>query len=204
MENMDPRIIKLKKSAVFIYVIALSILSSCSGNSYSPKPRGFYRILFPTKSYLKYSGTCPFTFDYPAYSTVVRDSSSDTEPCWLNIEFPQFQGKIHISYKEIGSIKMFHQLTEDARDFAYKHTVKATDIEEIPISDASNHVYGVYYDIEGNTASSAQFYLTDSNRHYFRAALYFSVEPRIDSIRPVLNFVKVDIDRMIKSFRWKN
>lgn len=36
-----------------------------------------------------------------------------------------------------------------------------------------------------------------------RGALYFNSEPRLDSIQPVLNFVKQDVDVMIKSFRWK-
>ncbi|MDF2431902.1 MAG: hypothetical protein JWP44_1533, partial [Mucilaginibacter sp.] len=34
-------------------------------------------------------------------------------------------------------------------------------------------------------------------------ALYFNNEPRLDSIQPVLTFVKKDVDVMIKSFRWK-
>jgi len=45
--------------------------------------------------------------------------------------------------------------------------------------------------------------LTDSVKNYLRGALYFNSEPRLDSIQPVLNFVKQDVDRMIKSFKWK-
>lgn len=182
----------------------LLFCSACHQSGYSPKPRGYYRIEFPQKTYLSYSASCPFSFDYPAYARVERDSSQGAEPCWLNVQYPEFQGTLNISYKQIVSVKMFHQLTEDARDFAYKHAVKATNIEEIPISFPARHVYGMYYQIDGNTASSAQFYLTDSNHHYLRAALYFNVEPRIDSIRPVLDFIKKDLDRMISSFQWKN
>jgi hypothetical protein len=36
-----------------------------------------------------------------------------------------------------------------------------------------------------------------------RGALYFNNTPRLDSIQPVLKFVKKDIDTMIKTFRWK-
>jgi gliding motility-associated lipoprotein GldD len=191
-------------SLVLIVILFYCFLSACGHSGGSPKPRGFYRLEFPEKAYRNYSATCPFSFDYPVYAQVVQDSSSDAEPCWLNMNFPQFQGILHMSYKAVANQKMFRQLTEDAHDFAYKHSVKATDIEEIPISDPANHVYGIFYQIDGNTASSAQFYLTDSGRHYLRGALYFSVEPRIDSIRPVLDFVKTDLDRMIKTFRWKN
>jgi len=48
-----------------------------------------------------------------------------------------------------------------------------------------------------------QFYLTDSTKNYLRAALYFNTQPRLDSIQPVLNFIKKDIDVMIGSFKWK-
>ncbi len=177
---------------------------SCHQNTYTPKPRGYYRIEFPVKKYIRYSASCPFSFEYPVYARVVQDSSAGTEPCWLNIDYPEFQGRVHLSYKPVTSVHMFRQLAEDARDFAYKHSVKAINIEEIPIRIPARHVYGMYYLIEGNTASSAQFYLTDSLHHYLRAALYFNVEPRIDSIRPVLDFVKADMDRMIQTFNWKN
>jgi hypothetical protein len=33
--------------------------------------------------------------------------------------------------------------------------------------------------------------------------LYFYTEPRLDSIQPVLDFVKQDVNLMIKSFRWR-
>jgi hypothetical protein len=49
-----------------------------------------------------------------------------------------------------------------------------------------------------------QFFLTDSSRHYLRGALYFNEQPRLDSIQPVLDFVKKDIDVMIRSLRWTN
>jgi len=35
-----------------ILVLALLLFASCSGNhDYAPKPRGFYRIVFPKKDY---------------------------------------------------------------------------------------------------------------------------------------------------------
>ncbi len=187
--------------ALLLSVLITPVLS-CRQNGGMPKARGFYRIELPAKKYRKYSSSCPFTFDYPVYAQMVMDSSSDAEPCWMNMEFKDFQGKLHMSYKPVSGPPMLRKLAEDAREFAYKHSIKATDIEELPISDPSRHVYGIYYKIEGNAASSLQFYLTDSSRNYLRGALYFSVEPRIDSLRPVLDFVAQDMDHMIGTFRW--
>lgn len=122
----------------------------------------------------------------------------------LNMQFPQFNGTLHLSYETITSKKVFDELVEDARKFAFKHTVKATSIDEGIIKYPDRKVYGIYYAIDGNAASSVQFYLTDSVHSYLRGALYFNSQPRLDSIQPVLNFVKKDVDVMIKSFRWKH
>jgi gliding motility-associated lipoprotein GldD len=127
----------------------------------------------------------------------------NSQPCWLNVQFAQFAGTLHLSYEDITSAKKFNELVEDAHLFASKHTIKASAIDEGSISFPDRKVYGIYYTIDGNTASNAQFFLTDSTRHYLRGALYFRTEPRIDSIQPVLDFVKKDMDVMIKTFRWK-
>lgn len=184
-------------------IIALAILTLSCNQDYSPKPKGYPRIELPEKKYTIYNGPCPFTFNYPAYARVVPDSSRDTEPCWLNVQFPQFKGTIHLSYKAIASEKMFRSLIEDAHTLAFKHTVKAEGIEESLLYNPDKKVYGLYYAIAGNTASAVQFYLTDSTRHFLRGSLYFMAEPKVDSLQPVLDFVKQDIDVMIKSFRWK-
>jgi gliding motility-associated lipoprotein GldD len=179
------------------------LISACT-EDYSPKPRGYFRIEFPKKSYVRYDSTCPYSFDYPAYAKVVPDSARGAKPCWLDVSYPSFNGRLHLSYQQITSKAIFDELVEDARTFAFKHTVKATAIDEAIISYPERKVYGTYYSIDGNTASSIQFFLTDSTKNYIRGALYFNEQPQLDSIRPVLDFVKKDIDVMIKSFKWKN
>ena len=188
---------------LYSLLVICFLLSSC-GNDYSPKPRGYFKIDLPEKKYQTYSAKCPFSFDFPVYAEVQPDSSRESKPCWMNVNYPQFNGRIHLSYQSVTSEKQFNQLIEDARTFAFKHTVKATAIDEAMISYPEKNVYGIYYSIEGNTASSLQFFLTDSTKHYLRGALYFNEQPRLDSIQPVLDFVKKDIDQMIKTFKWKN
>jgi gliding motility-associated lipoprotein GldD len=185
-------------------VAAMLLFSACGGDhDYSPKPRGFFRIEFPVKAYQQYDGGCPFTFDYPKYAVVEKDSMRGAEPCWLNVQFPQFNGTVHLSYENVTSKRVFNELVEDAHLFAFKHTIKASSIDEGAIAFPDRKVYGIYYTIDGNAASWAQFFLTDSTRHYLRGALYFRTEPRLDSIQPVLTFVKKDIDVMIKTLKWK-
>ncbi len=187
-----------------LWIPAMLLLASCSGNhDYSPKPRGYFRIVFPKKDYQAYQSACPFTFDYPKYAVIEPDHAPKAKPCWLNMQLPQFNGTLHLSYEHILSKKEFNELVEDAHKLSFKHTVKASSIDQGSISYPDRKVYGIYYTIEGNAASSVQFYLTDSTRNYIRGALYFNTEPRLDSIQPVLTFVKKDVDVMIKSFRWK-
>jgi gliding motility-associated lipoprotein GldD len=194
----------MKTLANLLLVLLLGIFAvACHQHDYAPKPRGYFRIAFPAKAYQTYTGACDYTFDYPKYAVVMPDEHRDAKPCWLNVYFPQFGGTIHLSYEKITSPQMFNALVEDAHTFAFKHTVKASSIDEGAIAYPDRRVYGIYYTIEGNAASSAQFFLTDSTSHYIRGALYFNSEPRLDSIAPVLDFVARDMKVMIKTFRWK-
>jgi gliding motility-associated lipoprotein GldD len=192
-----------KRALYFFSFFFLGLLMSC-GNEYSPKPRGFYKIDLPEKKYQSFTNDCPFTFNYPVYSSVVNDSARNAKHCWKDVVYGRFNGRIHLSYEPITSRGEFNQLTEDAHTFVFKHTVKATAIDEAVISIPEKRVYGIYYTIDGNVASPVQFFLTDSSKHYLRGALYFREQPHLDSIQPVLDFIKKDIDVMIRSFQWTN
>lgn len=181
---------------------ALLTLGACTP-PYSPKPRGYFRIEFPEKTYQTFAPGCPFTLRIPAYATMEPDRSADAKPCWMDLSFPQFNARIHLSYMPVTGPDNFNQLVEDARTFAFNHTVRATAIDQQRISRPDAHVYGLKYEIKGNTASNIQFFVTDSSRHYLRGALYFNEKPRLDSLRPVLDFIKTDIDTLIQSMRWK-
>lgn len=194
----------MKKYFPLCLFVVLLAFSACQNDSYSPKPRGYFHIDFPKKVYQNYSGGCPFSFEYPVYATLNPDNNKDTQPCWNNLTFSQFNGRLHLTYYDVSSKKEFEGLVEDARTFAFKHTVKANSIDQKLINYPEKKVYGIYYSIEGNTASSVQFFLTDSLKHYFRGALYFNERPQYDSIQPVISFIKKDIDKMISTFKWKN
>src|SRR4051812_3662515 len=113
-----------------LLVLSLVVLLSCTGNSYSPKPRGYFNIPFPKKAYQTYQGNCPFSFDYPVYAKLETDPESDTQPCWYNLSFTQFNGRLHLTYYDVSSKKEYENLVEDARTFAFKHTVKANAIDQ--------------------------------------------------------------------------
>ena len=184
-----------------VLFISLTLgLSGCKPK-FSPKPRGYFRIDFPEKKYMEYTSKCNYRFEYPVYGKIENFKGSTDEPCWLNIEFPAFKGMIYLTYKKIDNNLM--TLTEDIRTLAYKHIIKADDIIEQPISYPERKVYGIVYNIKGNTASSLNFYITDITANFLSGALYFNVIPNKDSLAPVINFFKIDIEHLIETFEWK-
>lgn len=175
-------------------------LAGCK-NDYIPKPRGFQRFVFEPKRYVPYSNACGFSFSLPDYAIVVPDYlSGEMRPCWYNIYYKPFNATLHISYSRIRSRNEYVKLTEDAHRMVYKHTVKADEIYETYIE--KNNLQGIVYDLSGNTATSFQFYVTDSTRNYLRGSLYFNVQTNIDSIAPVLEYLKKDVYKMIETLEW--
>lgn len=194
---------KYKSNYLFIglvFFIIISLFMGCDGE-YFPKPRGYYRIDFPQHEYQRYDSVCPYSFDYPIYSVVVDDTSADAEPCWFNIEFNKMNAKIYMSYKT--GKDNINGYIEDSYNMVYKHTIKADAINERVFADSIKKVYGVLYEIKGNAASSLQFFVTDSIQHFLRGALYFNSVPNKDSLKPVIEFIKPDIIRLIESVEWK-
>ena len=187
-----------------LYTFIIINLFSCNTNDYSPKPRGFFRIILPEKVYVKAEiEGCPYKFEIPTYSKIMDDISRNAKPCWKNIDFPQFNAQLHLSYYPISKSSSLQDLTEDARAFVFKHTPKATAIDQQKITHSIPQTEGLIYHIKGNTASNFQFYITDAQKHYLRGALYFNEKPNLDSIQPVLEFLKTDIHHLISSIRWK-
>ncbi len=185
-------------------IFTLFVVPSCDEDDevYSPKPRGYFRIKMPEKKYRTYNGNCPFSFEIPEYSIINPDKHNLAEPCWLNLDFPQFKATIHLSYKKIE--KNLEAYLEDSRGFAIKHQIKSTGIDETVIIRDSAKVYGLLYDIAGNTASSVQFYITDSTRHFLRGALYFNAAPNADSLKIVIDYIREDILKLLKTTQWRD
>ncbi len=184
------------------FISTLLILVSC-GNETLPKPKGYFRIDLPEKSYEELIDTIPFPFSFqlPQYGKVnLKRTKGHTN--FFNVDFSRFGARIHFSYFPIE--ENLEKLLEESRTLSYKHTERAQEINEELILNAEERVFGTYYSIEGNAASSDQFYITDSSNHFLRGALYFNVAPNPDSIGPVSDFIKEDIIHLIETFSWKN
>lgn len=182
-----------------------ALLSSCNSN-YNPKRRGYYKIDFPQHQYRTFDQPgYPYTFEYPVYAGIVQDSTffeaRPENPYWINIDFPRFDAKIYISYKDIGK-NSFEKLREDAFKMTFKHTYKASSIDQTAIH-TPNGIGGIAFNVGGNAATAHQFFITDTARHFLRGALYFDTTPNEDSLKPVNDFLQEDMTHLINTFRWK-
>ncbi len=173
-----------------------------------PKPRGYFRIDLPERHYVLFDASgsgrknLPFSFEYPAYGHLSFHQEMGSQPGWFNIEFPKYKAKIYFTYKDVKN--NFAGLMEQTYKMNVKnHIEKADAINEKEYNNKKDKVYGVLYDLKGNTATAVQFYATDSTRHYLRGSLYFSAEPNSDSLAPVINFFRQDIIHLIETLKWK-
>lgn len=196
---------KIKQYCLFVFSLLLMV--SCEEN-YTPKPSGYYLMDLPKHEYKQYENdVCPCTFEIPKYAEVQREEhffdDKPEHPCWLNLNLPYFNATIYLSYKDVSSRSQFEKVIADSYKMTFKHSQKADFIDETVIEIPEHHVYGYQFDIGGDAASSSQFFITDSLNHYIRGALYFKSSPNVDSVRPALEFLKVDMDHMIQTFQWK-
>jgi gliding motility-associated lipoprotein GldD len=195
----------MRYTAILLIIMAVA---SCKPESYTPKPRGYYLIDLPEKSYQSFNNpNFPYSFDYPTYGKISNDTGSSIlrpeNPYWINIDYPSLGGRIYLSYKIISPQQPLDKLIEDAYQMTYKaHDKKADYIQPYTFHMDSVNVHGMLYNVEGNAASAYQFFATDSVKHFLRGALYFEVSPNADSLKPVNEFLSSDIENMIKTLRW--
>lgn len=193
---------------ITFFLACLFLFASCEDPIYTPKPRGYPKVVYPEKAYQKFDENyCAFTFEYPKYAVVEQDTTFFDEqpahPCWFDISMPDFDAKLHCSYTPITPQTPIDKLRTDAFKMTEWHNKKATYIEDRPFRKPNN-VQGILFDVEGPVASQVQFYVTDSleQEHFLRCALYFYTQARPDSLAPIVDFVKVDLERMIATFEW--
>jgi gliding motility-associated lipoprotein GldD len=194
------------KSSVLFFGFAALFFMACN-SVYTPKPTGFYKINFPEKKYQLFDEPgYPYAFEYPVYAKVLKDSTFFGEATenewWINADFPEFNGRIYVSYKEIGKYK-FDSLVKHSFFMTSKQSAKAYSIDD-SLVNTSNGVSGMFFTVGGDAATANQFFLTDSTKHFLRGALYFDATPNADSLQIVNDFIKSDLKHLVNTFRWKN
>jgi gliding motility-associated lipoprotein GldD len=220
----------VKKAKHYTRLIALlipvSLMFAACNSVYTSKKKGYFAIELPPHTYKTFDEPgFPYAFEYPTYAVTVKDSTYfDSRPendYWINIDFPQFDARIFLSYKIIGGsaiykvkqadgsyrdsagINRFDKMVNDAFNLTNKNDAVASFIKD-SVFHTTNNVTGVFFKVGGNAATANQFFVSDTSRHFLRGALYFSATPNADSTRPVQEFLQEDIKHLINTFRWKH
>lgn len=210
---------------LFFCVIMGFIFFGCNA-PYVSKKRGYFKIDLPERGYQKFDNPgFPYSFEYPVYAQIGKDSTffdnNPENPYWINIDFPDFHGKIFLSYKIIGGkalykikqpdgkykdslgTNIFDKMVADAFTLTNKNDVVSSSIKDSLIK-TPNQISGVFFKVAGNAATAKQFFLTDTSKNFIRGALYFDVTPNADSLMPVQDFLQSDLEHIINTFRWRN
>ena len=192
----------MKRTAIII-IIAIwgGLLTSCGEEERPlPKPKGYFRIDLPEKNYVSVDTIERYAFEVPTYAILTGDPFSPQEKNWINVEVPQFKASIHLTHKH-GNLSEY---LEDVHTMLTKHLQKANGMNDSLIVNPEHRVYGMLIEMDGKgVATPLQFYLTDSTANFVRGALYFNFVPNNDSMQPVIDYLRQDIDRMISTFEWK-
>lgn len=189
---------RLKALAIVLLCPLATGLSGCGGES-TPLPYGYYRIDLPEATYSHFDATgYPYSFLLSDQAVVEPDQEPDAERYWINIRYPAYNATINVSYKNVRSDTALIGYKKDCHRLAYAHTVKAESIKEQAF-ERKGKIHGLLYLIEGNTASSTQFFVTDSTRHFLRGSLYFRAHPNKDSLAPVIDYLRKDIITLMNS-----
>ncbi|CAM4288232.1 gliding motility lipoprotein GldD [Cytophagaceae bacterium 50C-KIRBA] len=168
-----------------------------------PRPKGYNRIILPKAKYQDVEKGHPFTFEVSQYAQVMPDTVSWAEPHWLYIYYPQWHAFIQLTYKPLNKDqKKLANLINDAYILAAKHQGKARGIQEYVMTTRSGRKAGII-ELDGEVATSFQFYTTDSLNHYLRGAVYVKTATQNDSLAPVIQFLKKDAMHLIQTLQWK-
>lgn len=207
-----------------VVLVSVCMFAACN-SPYVSKKRGYFNIELPKRGYQQFEREgFPYSFEYPVYSQILQDStyfdSNPENPYWINIDFPKFGARVFLSYKKIGGkalyrikqadgnykdsfgINVFDKMVGDAFTLTNKNDVVSNSIKDSLIH-TPNNISGVFFKVGGNAATAKQFFLSDTTNNFIRGALYFDVTPNADSLKPVQDFLQVDLEHIINTFKWK-
>lgn len=183
-------------------IVLVLMLLGCE-ETYTPKPKGYNRLVLPEREYIDLPDSLPYTFEISTAASILPDSSWIAERFWIDLYYPQITANIQITYKDLKQNKKFLQeLVDDSYKLTSRHQIKAYAIEESIIKTPSGKT-AVIVELEGEVPSQFQFFITDSTDNFLRGALYFRTSTKNDSLAPAIEYMKVDAMHLLNTLEWK-
>jgi gliding motility-associated lipoprotein GldD len=198
------------------YLLLLLFIGSCNSASqqadYLPRPKGYNRIELPAAKFTQLEKGHPYSFEISSYAQVIPDTAQignkkqvwKAEPHWIYIYYPRWDAFIQITYKSLGGDrKKMNALINDSYALAYKHQGKASGIQDYVMTTSDGRKAGLI-ELNGEVATSLQFFTTDSSKHFLRGAIYVKTATQNDSLAPIIHFLKQDAIHLVQTLRWQD
>jgi gliding motility-associated lipoprotein GldD len=203
---MDKSSNKVKSKIVLACLFILTSLAACKEKSTPlvPKPSSYLRTDLPDHKYFKTKVNNPvisYALELPTLFTIAKNLS-DSIYGFQEIDLGAANGSLLLYAKKFNSRDSLRSLINSTNDLVDEHKVKADQIDFLQIKNSQDRVFGTFFALKGNVATNYQFYLTDSTSRFIRGELLLNCRPNYDSLRPVIEYLRVDLDQMIKTFRW--
>jgi gliding motility-associated lipoprotein GldD len=176
-----------------------------------PRPKGYNRLDLPVAQYVALEAGHPYQFQVSKFAQVIPDTVTignkkevfKAEPHWIYLYYPRWDAFIQITYKPLGGDKQkMKALINDAFALAYKHQGKAAGIHDYVMTTQDGRKAGLI-ELNGEVATSLQFFTTDSSKHFLRGAIYVKTATQNDSLAPIIRFLKQDALHLIQTLSWK-
>lgn len=180
-------------------------LGSCKNadQEYSPKPRGFNRIDLPQHLYQNLPNQHPYSFEYSKEAIIQLDTFRNAEPHWIIVYYPKLNARIQFTYKPVkNDLGRLQSMMGDAAKLAFNHDKKAYSITDKILTTKSGK-RAVIFELEGEVPSPYQFFVTDSTKHYLRGAVYLMTATENDSLKPIIDYMKVDSRHILETLKWQ-
>ena len=185
-----------------VLLVLFFLLAGCE-QSYTPKPKGYNRLILPAHEYTVLPDSLPYSFAISTAARILRDSSYIAERYWIDLFYPAITANIQITYKNLNQDPQFlKELVNDSYKLTAKHQIKAYAIEESVVKTPSGKT-AVIAELEGEVPSQFQFFITDSTHNFIRGALYFRTSTKNDSLAPAIEYMKIDAMHLINTLQWK-
>ena len=188
----------MKNIKYLILTITSYFLISCGASDFVPKPRGLNHIELPDNDYQSLKvDSLPYTFDFSKAARVVSSSKNKQL-----IQYPELGATIWLTYHPIkNDPNELDELVFTTYKILQKHNVKADGISNDSII-TKNGKRGIIFTLKGEISSQYQFYTQDTTTNFIRGALYFQTAKMNDSLAPIIEFVRKDIDELVNTLEW--
>lgn len=184
-------------------LVGTLLLSACGEEITIPKPPTYLRLDLPDHTYSLYrEKNCNYSFEAASIFKVKDAYDQDKKlTCNKDIDLGPLNGVMYFSY--ISMQEPLGTYVNYAIGKVDEHKIKATAIEDKLILRPEDRVFGTFFELQGDVATPFQFYLTDSVSKFVSGVVYLNKTPKYDSLKPSLEYLKKDLDKLLETFKWE-